>query len=49
MNEPLQRRELNEDEVRSLDRGACPDCGAQDMLAGPSAGLSQDVACRECG
>ena len=33
----------------SLMDGKCPNCGGDKFLAGPEAGLSQNIECKGCG
>lgn len=35
-------------DVNSMSEGRCPDCGASELLAGPSGGMSQNVGCNNC-
>lgn len=44
-----QRFRLSRDEAAKLADAFCPDCDAMALQLGPSAGLAQNVACRECG
>lgn len=35
-------------DIAAMEKGVCPDCGESSLLAGPSGGMSQNVACNGC-
>lgn len=35
-------------DVNAMSEGRCPDCGASELLAGPSGGMSQNIGCNNC-
>jgi ribosomal protein S27E len=35
--------------ISALNKGQCPDCQAQTMIAGPRGGASRNVSCASCG
>lgn len=35
-------------DVNAMREGRCPDCGASELLAGPSGGISQNIGCNNC-
>lgn len=40
--------ECTENERKDLENGHCPDCKHREFLAGPSAGMCQNIKCAQC-
>lgn len=34
--------------LETLNKGICPDCGAEKFLEGPQGGLAQNIECATC-
>lgn len=48
---PCEKIEMDDEKVKELflEYNACPDCGCETFMEGPSGGMAQNVKCNGCG
>ena len=48
---PCEKIEMDDDKVKELflKYNACPDCGSESFMEGPSGGMATNVKCNGCG
>ena len=48
---PCEKIEMDDDKVKELflEYNACPDCGSEQFMEGPTGGGAVNVKCRGCG